>query len=207
MLSLTRMIRGIESVYDQRCRNRSRRRRGKIGIRMRSIGFLVVVLILAGVGVALLLQRSTECSSSRAETRDKGGGEGQETGAIFSTGSFMAGGSTSFKRLRDRKLAGTASCEENSFAHGGTGQALVLIAGILFTFNGLAIVCDEFFQASLEKISEVRDFWLPAAREPASVVNRSAAQDHWSSDHHDREATALAWPPSQQLVASPHEAP
>ncbi|CAM9973510.1 unnamed protein product [Scytosiphon promiscuus] len=37
----------------------------------------------------------------------------------------------------------------------GQQEVVLLVVAILFTFNGLAIVCDEFFQASLEKISEV----------------------------------------------------
>lgn len=48
-----------------------------------------------------------------------------------------------------------AACADNAFSGGGAGTVMLLVIGILFTFNGLAIVCDEFFQASLEKISEV----------------------------------------------------
>lgn len=56
----------------------------------------------------------------------------------------------------DAAAAATAkTCAENSFSGGGAGKVVLLVIAILFTFNGLAIVCDEFFQASLEKISEV----------------------------------------------------
>ncbi|CBN74651.1 conserved unknown protein [Ectocarpus siliculosus] len=48
-----------------------------------------------------------------------------------------------------------AACADNAFSGGGAGTVMLLVVAILFTFNGLAIVCDEFFQASLEKISEV----------------------------------------------------
>lgn len=48
------------------------------------------------------------------------------------------------------------ACTKNIFAGGGVGHVVLLVIAILFTFNGLAIVCDEFFQGSLEKISEVR---------------------------------------------------
>lgn len=48
-----------------------------------------------------------------------------------------------------------AACADNVFSGGGAGTVMLLVIAILFTFNGLAIVCDEFFQASLEKISEV----------------------------------------------------
>ena len=37
-----------------------------------------------------------------------------------------------------------------------TGNAVVSAVLTLWAFIGLAIVCDEFFQPSLEKISEVR---------------------------------------------------
>eukprot|EP00903_Cladosiphon_okamuranus_P016896 g15577.t1 len=47
------------------------------------------------------------------------------------------------------------ACADNNFSGGGVGKVVLLVIAILFTFNGLAIVCDEFFQASLEKISEV----------------------------------------------------
>lgn len=48
------------------------------------------------------------------------------------------------------------ACADNNFSGGGAGKVVLLVIAILFTFNGLAIVCDEFFQASLEKISEVK---------------------------------------------------
>ncbi|CAM9305447.1 unnamed protein product [Chrysoparadoxa australica] len=53
----------------------------------------------------------------------------------------------------ERRLSSAADTESCS----GEGPVVLvgLIIGIFFTFNGLAIVCDEFFQASLEKISEV----------------------------------------------------
>lgn len=50
------------------------------------------------------------------------------------------------------------SCLDNKLADdGGWLRLLILASTILFTFNGLAIVCDDFFQASLEKISEVSE--------------------------------------------------
>lgn len=53
------------------------------------------------------------------------------------------------------EAATAEACADNSFSGGGAGKVVLLVIAILFTFNGLAIVCDEFFQASLEKISEV----------------------------------------------------
>lgn len=50
------------------------------------------------------------------------------------------------------------SCLDNKLADdAGWFRLLILAVAILFTFNGLAIVCDDFFQASLEKISEVSE--------------------------------------------------
>lgn len=59
------------------------------------------------------------------------------------------------RALQDAPTNSAAACAENGFSEGGVGQVVLLVIAILFTFNGLAIVCDEFFQASLEKISEV----------------------------------------------------
>ena len=48
------------------------------------------------------------------------------------------------------------ACDQSALAKGGGWlRVVLLVAAILFAFNGIAIVCDEFFQASLEKISEV----------------------------------------------------
>lgn len=54
------------------------------------------------------------------------------------------------------EVATDPACDDNTFSGGGAGTVVLLVMAILFTFNGLAIVCDEFFQASLEKISDVR---------------------------------------------------
>lgn len=53
---------------------------------------------------------------------------------------------------RDRSLGGSSTCHDTA---DGIGWVLLRIAGVLFCFLGLAIVCDEFFQTSLEVISEV----------------------------------------------------
>ncbi len=74
--------------------------------------------------------------------------------------------------------ATAATCAENSFSGGGAGKVVLLVIAILFTFNGLAIVCDEFFQASLEKISEVccTKVWVLCAHfmpAPYSVITKT----------------------------------
>ncbi|CAM9508671.1 unnamed protein product [Chrysoparadoxa australica] len=54
--------------------------------------------------------------------------------------------------VESRQLAGAAPQCANP---PGTGATIGMAAGILYFFLGLAIVCDEFFQTSLEKISDV----------------------------------------------------
>ncbi|CAM9767806.1 unnamed protein product, partial [Discosporangium mesarthrocarpum] len=72
------------------------------------------------------------------------------SGAIFGDGSVFMGQGTWVRKLS----SGDGSCGDAEDLHGGVGTVLLLTVGIIFTFNGLAIVCDEFFQASLEKISD-----------------------------------------------------
>lgn len=130
------------------------------------------MLVVVVVGVALVLVRV--CSPARkgvpsvvtaitaaAATTTKGG-EGDAGMSTISVAAY--GGETWGRRLYDEGRAlkdaptnSAAACEDNEFSEGGWGQVVLLVIAILFTFNGLAIVCDEFFQASLEKISEVRD--------------------------------------------------
>lgn len=51
-----------------------------------------------------------------------------------------------------RILAGSADCTDTAES---LGEMFLYLFGVLYCFVGLAIVCDEYFQASLEKISDV----------------------------------------------------
>lgn len=68
--------------------------------------------------------------------------------------------------LAEDEEANAAACADNNFSGGGAGKVVLLVIAILFTFNGLAIVCDEFFQASLEKISEVSECESDETKQP-----------------------------------------
>ena len=155
-----------DDVVGCRRRRRGQGRRRKREAR-RKVRLLALVLVVVVVGVALVLVRI--CSAVRrgipsvvttAATTTTVGGEG-ETG--MSTISVAAYGGEAWDRrpgdegraLQDETTNAAAGCTDNSFSEGGWGQVVLLVIAILFTFNGLAIVCDEFFQASLEKISEV----------------------------------------------------
>lgn len=131
---------------------RRRRRRRKAEIQTRIRGLVGILSIFAaGTAIALLQRRVTGRSGSSAEPEESRA----ETEWFTTLGVDVLHQGAEWTTARDRELAGSASCEDNYYADGNLAQALLLIVGILFTFNGLAIVCDEFFQASLEKISDV----------------------------------------------------
>lgn len=131
---------------------------------LRLVGVVVVV------GVGLLLVRVC-AATPRGETAKKAlvgerGADETARTSIVSVAATTADGDGRNRRLTIREAAdddttastssSSESCAENTFAGGGWGRVVLLVIAILFTFNGLALVCDEFFQASLEKISEVR---------------------------------------------------
>lgn len=66
-------------------------------------------------------------------------------------GSGLVGGRAAHQEEGDRTLA-SASCSNHVDS---MGMAVLYVLGILYCFLGLAIVCDEYFQSSLEIISEV----------------------------------------------------
>lgn len=119
-------------------------------------------MIVVVVGIALLLAQvwSATVKATTPEAAASAGGLGDDSAARASVISLAAngGGALDRRRIDEAEVAeGSSSktCLENNFAGGSWGRVVLLVVAILFTFNGLAIVCDEFFQASLEKISEV----------------------------------------------------
>lgn len=152
---------GDDRVGCRRRRHRQRRKRGVVR-KLRLIGLVCVVVV---VGVALTLVRVCSVVQWRGaavatgEMMNAGGGERERLAVSMISVSNGNGGRE--RRLEDdseEEVDANASeaCLENNYADGGVGRVVLLVIAILFTFNGLAIVCDEFFQASLEKISEVR---------------------------------------------------
>lgn len=170
----------MDSSWYVRCRYRGRRRRRRriqretITAVQRCVKFRWCACVILGAwGIATLLLGydaprparrpppppwgcwwgCSRSSISRSIGDKEGGAE------VFVEGGAASGEPTKLQSLRSldrhRRLSGSTSCDQHHFAQGGIVQALLLIVGILFTFNGLAIVCDEFFQASLEKISDV----------------------------------------------------
>lgn len=172
MISATRRaLYGIRDTCGDDVVGCRRRRRGgqgrqrKRGAR-RKVRLLGLVLVVVVVGVALVLVRI--CSAARrgmpsAATTAATATRGGEGDAGMSTISVAAYGGEAWDRrrgddgraLQDASTNAAEGCADNGFSDGGWGQVVLLVIAILFTFNGLAIVCDEFFQASLEKISEV----------------------------------------------------
>lgn len=154
MIQATRAMHGIRDICDVvGCRSRRRRRRRRYARRRRKWRLLGLVLV---VGIAAILGHVVVVASS-ARPEDE---EHTEGGAIAAgSGSSSSGGTSSGDgskgSARSRQLSGEASCDDNKYSDGGWLQVVLLVIAILFTFNGLAIVCDEFFQASLEKITDV----------------------------------------------------
>ena len=131
------------------------------------------MLVVVVIGLALVLVRictavrrgggASAATAAAAATVSTGeGGEGGAEVSIISVAVY--GGDAWDRRLSDEgrvreqddgSTSSAAACVDNNYAEGGVGKVVLLVVAILFTFNGLAIVCDEFFQASLEKISEV----------------------------------------------------
>lgn len=158
-----------DDVVGCRRRRRGQGRRRKREAR-RKVRLLALVLVVVVIGVALVLARicsavrrgipSVATTAAATTTTTTIGGEGE---AGMSTISVAAYGGEAWDRrladegraLQDATTNAAAGCTDNNFSEGGWGQVVLLVIAILFTFNGLAIVCDEFFQASLEKISEV----------------------------------------------------
>lgn len=89
--------------------------------------------------------------SSPAAVRDSGG----RRLVTSSDGGEEQGVLEELTEEEEEAAATAETCADNSFSGGGAGKVVLLVIAILFTFNGLAIVCDEFFQASLERISDV----------------------------------------------------
>lgn len=161
----------MDSSCYVRCRHRGRKRRRRRRQRetttalQRCVRFRWLVCVLLGAGgiTALLLRYHAPrpprrpppppwawwWESSSSTTITSVGEEEDGAAVVVEVGAAVSSSD------RRRRLSGSTSCDQHHFAQGGIGQAVLLIVGILFTFNGLAIVCDEFFQASLEKIADV----------------------------------------------------
>lgn len=115
------------------------------------------LVLVVGIAV-ILVPVVVVASSARLEDGEhdaKGAGIAGGSGSSSGGGSSSSGGGSKGGGWGRRRLSGEASCDDNQYADGGWAQVVLLVIAILFTFNGLAIVCDEYFQASLEKISDV----------------------------------------------------
>lgn len=152
---------------------------------------LLYVLGVAGIGLVLVQVTSSSAAEHRKGTptaaslslnTEKKWVTEQEEDHAERQGALVAdaGGGRRWRRLvvvqedmiegmmteeEEAAAATAATCADNSFSGGGAGKVVLLVVAILFTFNGLAIVCDEFFQASLEKISEVCIWMLVRAQQ------------------------------------------
>jgi hypothetical protein len=73
---------------------------------------------------------------------------------LHSHGAF-SGADSAVGSVHGRSLASAkANCDKSN-----VGIVAVYFLIILYCFLGLAIICDDFFVASLEQISEVNDSW------------------------------------------------
>lgn len=117
------------------------------------------MLVCSGVfGVLYVFRDDRQGGGSWAGIgRDKGGGTGLATRLVGpSDEEYQVQGEDEAEdgegvQLTQRILS-SAYC---SGAVSNGGEMVMYIAGVLYCFLGLAIVCDEFFQTSLEIISEV----------------------------------------------------
>ncbi|CAM9797684.1 unnamed protein product [Ectocarpus sp. 8 AP-2014] len=122
---------------------------------------LVSMLVCSGVFGVLYVFNGAQHGGRRGTgvERDNGGGTELVARLVGSSGAAQHGGSGEggagdgevVYQTMERILA-SASC---SGGVGNGGMAVLYIAGVVYCFLGLAIVCDEFFQTSLEKISDV----------------------------------------------------
>lgn len=96
---------------------------------------------------------------AKAPNNNSSSAEAANIAPVSSVRRWLADGEDIDEPVKDTTSSSTDdSCLDNKLADdGGWLQLLILAVAILFTFNGLAIVCDDFFQASLEKISEVSE--------------------------------------------------
>ncbi|CAN0499223.1 unnamed protein product, partial [Ectocarpus sp. 12 AP-2014] len=122
---------------------------------------LVSMLICSGVFGVLYVFNGAQHGGRRGTRveRDNGGGTVLVARLVRSSGAAQHGGSGEGEegdgevvyQTMERILA-SASC---SGGVGNGGMAVLYITGVVYCFLGLAIVCDEFFQTSLEKLSDV----------------------------------------------------
>lgn len=95
-------------------------------------------------------------SAVLAGTEDKSVGDvedgkhqrGREMSAVMT----FEGMQQQAKNVDEGRLLASGTCNEET---AGAGMTIMYVVGIIYSFLGLAIVCDEFFQTSLEIISEV----------------------------------------------------
>ncbi|CAM9541566.1 unnamed protein product [Ectocarpus fasciculatus] len=123
---------------------------------------LVSMLVCSGVFGVLYVINGAQHGGRRGTGGvewDHGGGTELVTRLVGSSGAAQPGGigeggagdGEAVYQTTDRILA-------SAYCDGGVdngGIAVLYITGVVYCFLGLAIVCDEFFQTSLEKISDV----------------------------------------------------
>ncbi|CAN0073810.1 unnamed protein product [Scytosiphon promiscuus] len=117
---------------------------------------LVSMFVCSGVfGVLYVLRDERQGGGWPGIGRDRGGGTGLAARLVGPPDEALGGeemaGDVEGVQLTYRILA-SAYCSD---AVTNGGEMVMHIAGVLYCFLGLAIVCDEFFQTSLEIISEV----------------------------------------------------